>query len=333
MSKKILLTLAAAALLSLGTARSEAAAPARSPAEAASAESILLTVSPQTPVISRISDIVYKQAPSRGYPNVALKMDILRPMSSKKLPAVICVPGGGFLSANKDNSVQLQMYLAEHGYVTASVEYRVAPTSTFPAPLEDVKASIRYLKAHADQFGIDPDRIGIIGGSAGGYLSAFAGVTSGTRTFDTGDNTDFTSDVKAAVDLYGLSDLTRIGDDYSKDIQEKHRSPGATEALWVNGSPVFGGIDGGISANPEGARAANPISYIGKNSAPMLLMHGTADTVVSPSQTDLLFQALREHHIPSERYLVRDAGHGGIYWNQEEVLRIITDFFDRYLKK
>ena len=176
-------------------------------------------------------------------------------------------------------------------------------------------------------------RIGIIGGSAGGYLTAMAATTSGTKTFDKGDNLQVGSDVKAAVDLYGLSDLTRIGDDYNDSVKKAHRSAGATEALWVNGSAVFGGHDGGILANPEGAQKANPITYISQTSAPLLLMHGTNDTVVSPSQTDLLFQALQKHHVPSKRYLVEGAAHGGIYWNQKEVLDIITTFFDSYLKK
>lgn len=294
--------------------------------------SIPLDVQVKTPLINQISNVVYEQVPMRGYPNVAMKMDILQPKSDKKLPAIVYVTGGGFINANKDNGIQLRMHLAQAGYVVSSIEYRVAPTAKFPQPLEDVKSAIRYLKAHADRYGIDPDRVGIVGGSAGGYLTAMAGTTSGTRTFDTGDNLNVTSDVKAAVDLYGLSDLTRIGDDYSAEVQKKHESAGATEALWVNGSPVFGGVDGGIKANPKGAEAANPIHYISKTSAPMLLMHGTADTVVSPSQTDLLFQALRKNHIPSKRYLVKGAAHGGIYWNQEEVLDIITAFFDSYLK-
>ena len=267
----------------------------------------------KTPLINQISNVVYEQVPMRGYPNVAMKMDILQPKSDKKLPAIVYVTGGGFINANKDNGIQLRMHLAEAGYVVLSIEYRVAPTAKFPQPLEDVKSAIRYLKAHADQFGIDPDRVGIVGGSAGGYLTAMAAATSGTKTFDTGDNLTVTSDVKAAVDLYGLSDLTRIGDDYSAEVQKKHESAGATEALWVNGSPVFGGKDGGIKADPAAAEAANPIHYISGTSAPMLLMHGTADTVVSPSQTDLLFQALRKNHIPSKRYLVKGAAHGGIY--------------------
>lgn len=79
-------------------------------------------------------------------------------------------------------------------------------------------------------------------------------------------------------------------------------------------------------------KAADPMTYVGKNSAPMLLMHGTKDFVVSPSQTDLLFQALRKEGIPSDRYLVEGAAHGGVYWDQAEALSIITDFFNKYLK-
>lgn len=296
-------------------------------------ESVLLSVPVRTPVINQISGVVYEQVPMRGYPSVPMKMDILQPKSEMKLPAVVYVTGGGFINANKDNGIQLRMHLAEAGYVVASIQYRVAPTARFPEPLEDVKSAIRYLKAHADQFGVDPERVGIIGGSAGGYLTAMAATTSGTTTFDKGENLQVGSGVKAAVDLFGLSDLTRIGDGYSNAVKEAHRSAGATEALWVNGSSVFGGKDGGILANPDGARKANPITYISKTSAPMLLMHGTKDTVVSPSQTDLLFQALQKNQIPSQRYLVEGAAHGGVYWNQKEVLDIITSFFDSYLKK
>ncbi len=291
-----------------------------------------ISVDVKTPMIQQISDVVYEQVPMRGYPNVAMKMDVLQPKSQEKLPAIVYVTGGGFINANKDNGIQLRIHLAEAGYVVASIQYRVAPTAKFPQPLEDVKSAIRYLKAHADSFGIDPNRVGIIGGSAGGYLTAMAGTTSGTTTFDKGDNLSVTSDVKAAVDLYGLSDLTRIGDDYSDSVKDAHKSAGATEALWVNGSAVFGGKDGGILADTKAAEAANPITYISKTSAPMLLMHGTKDYVVSPSQTDLLFQALQQKGIPSHRYLVEGAAHGGIYWNQEEILTIITKFFDQYLK-
>ena len=101
----------------------------------------------------------------------------------------------------------------------------------------------------------------------------------------------------------------------------------------MNGSPVFGGRDGGILADPQAAEAANPIHYISSDSAPMLLMHGSADTVVSPSQTNHLFQALRQKGIPAERYIVSNAAHGGVYWVQDKVMDVIVDFFNTYLKK
>ena len=301
-------------------------------AEAAHYPSKTLEVAPTKTEVKQISGVVYEQVPSRGYANVPMQLDLLQPQKKTKMPAIVYVTGGGFINANRDNGVQLRNYLAEKGYVVASITYRVAPTAQFPQPLEDVKASIRYLRAHADQWNIDKDRIGIIGGSAGGYLSAFAGTTSGTKTFDKGENLQESSKVNCAVDLYGLSDLSRVGMDYSPEVQQLHKSAGATEALWVNGSPVFGGKDGGILADPKAAEAANPIDYIGKNSAPMLLMHGTADKVVSPGQTDLLYQALKEKGVPAERYEIPGAAHGGVYWVQDKVLQVIGDFFDRYLK-
>lgn len=301
-------------------------------AEAAHYPSKTLEVAPTKTEVKQISGVVYEQVPSRGYANVPMQLDLLQPQKKTKMPAIVYVTGGGFINANRDNGVQLRNYLAEKGYVVVSITYRVAPTAQFPQPLEDVKASIRYLRAHADQWNIDKDRIGIIGGSAGGYLSAFAGTTSGTKTFDKGENLQESSKVNCAVDLYGLSDLSRVGMDYSPEVQQLHKSAGATEALWVNGSPVFGGKDGGVLADPKATEAANPIAYIGKNSAPMLLMHGTADKVVSPGQTDLLYQALKAKGVPAERYEIPGAAHGGVYWVQDKVLQVIGDFFDRYLR-
>ena len=136
----------------------------------------ILDVKADKTEVGLISNIVYEQVPSRGYANVPMQMDILQPKTKEKKPAILFVTGGGFINANKDNGVQLRMHLAENGYVVGSINYRVAPTAKFPEPLEDVKAAIRYLKANADRFGIDPARVGIVGGSAGGYLTAMVGL-------------------------------------------------------------------------------------------------------------------------------------------------------------
>lgn len=283
-------------------------------------------------MITMVSNVVYEQVPMRGYENVAMKMNILRPKQAEPMPCIVYVTGGGFINANKDSYTDLQMDLAKAGYVVASIEYRVAPTAVFPQPLEDVKAAVRFLRAHAKQYNINPNKIGLWGGSAGGYLVAMAGATNGDKQFDVGDYLNESSDVQAVVDFYGLSDLTKVGADYSPAIQKLHRSAGATEALWVNGSPVFGGIDGGIMANPKGAKAANPITYISSQTPPFLLMHGDKDVIVSPSQTELLHKALIAHGLDSTRYIVKGAGHGGVYWVQPDIVNLVIQFFNRTLK-
>ncbi|KGA25129.1 hypothetical protein AO825_09450 [Pectobacterium brasiliense] len=108
-----------------------------------------ITVKQETTSVKLISDVVYSQVSMRGYPNVALKMDILQPEAKTALPVVLFITGGGFINANKDNYLQQRLSIAEAGYVVASMEYRVAPTVLFPAPLEDVKSAIRYLRANA----------------------------------------------------------------------------------------------------------------------------------------------------------------------------------------
>lgn len=285
------------------------------------------------PFVQLVSNVVYAQVSDRGYVNKPLTIHLVIPQDKKPHPVILYINGGGFINANKDGYMQQWLDLAEHGYVVASMTYRVAPTSTFPAPLEDVKSAVRFLRANAERFHIDAKHIGVFGGSAGGYLAAMAGTTNGVKGFDKGENLKYSSDVQAVVDVYGVSDVNKIGADYSEAVQQTHRSAGATEALWVNGSPVFGGKDGGITANPEAAKAANPMTYISSKTAPFLLMHGDADILVSPSQTELLREALAEHNIEATRYLVKGAAHGGPFWVQPEIMDIVIAFYDKHLKQ
>lgn len=285
------------------------------------------------PFVQLVSNVVYAQVPDRGYTNKPFTMHLVIPQDKKPHPVILYINGGGFINANKDGYMQQWLDLSEHGYVVASMTYRVAPTSTFPAPLEDVKSAVRFLRANAEKFHIDAKHIGVFGGSAGGYLAAMAGTTNGVKGFDKGENLSYSSDVQAVVDVYGVSDVTKIGADYSAAVQKAHESAAATEALWVNGSPVFGGKDGGVMANPEGAKAANPLTYISKKTAPFLLMHGDVDVLVSPSQTELLRAELAKHNIEATRYLVKGAAHGGPYWVQPEIMDIVIAFYDKHLKK
>ena len=300
--------------------------------EAKKFESHYMDVELTNNAINLYENIPFAQGYWRGSQLYALHMDILVPAGKEPLPLIVFVTGGGFIMAPKNNWIQQRMRLAEAGYVVASIEYRYAPLSKFPLPLEDCKTAIRWLRAHADMYNIDVNRVGILGNSAGGYLSAFVGLTNGMKEFEKGDFLDYPSDVLCAADIFGISDITNIGMDYDEENQKGHASAGATEALWALGTPTFGGKDGGVLAHPEESAYASPITYVSENSAPMLLMHGTADTLVSPSQTDILYQALRAKGVEAERYVVNNAAHGGPYWVQEPVMKVMVDFFDKYLK-
>ncbi|MGR3807161.1 Acetyl esterase/lipase [Pasteurella testudinis DSM 23072] len=321
--KKQLVKLAGAALLAMPFASMANLNPAPP-------QSTLLEVAVQKPLVNAWQDITYAQPRVMGRP-LNLKMDILQPRSESKLPAVLFVTGGGFLMSPKANYIQQRLAIAEAGYVVASIEYRHIPQGKFPDPLLDVKSAVRYLRAHAEEFGIDKDKIAIMGESAGGYFAALAATTNGDRQFDLGENLDQSSSVQAAIDLYGLSDLTQIGADYSPEVQAMHDGDNASEALMLNGIPPFA-AGGAVKANPELAAQANPITHISNNTPPFLLLHGDADVLVSPSQTKILFEALVEKGVSAQRYVVKNADHAGIYWAQPQVMQVVIDFLNQQFK-
>lgn len=299
---------------------------------AATKESKELSIEIEKPAVRVTADLVYTQITPPFGGTIQLSMDILKPDSPKALPAVLFITGGGFMQAPKESYLQQRLAIAESGYIVASIEYRVIPDATFPGPLEDAKAAVRYLRANANTFGIDPNHIAVMGDSAGGYLAAMVGTTNGVEGFDKGQYLDQSSDVQAVIDLYGLSDLTKIGDGFPQAIQDMHKSPASPEAILVNGVAVFG-PGGSILSNLEKAKAANPITYISDKTPPFLLMHGDNDMLVSPSQTRILHEALIEKGIDSTRYIVKGANHADNYWYQDDVIDIIIDFLDKNLKK
>lgn len=129
----------------------------------------------------------------------------------------------------------MRMALAKAGFVVAAVEYRVIP-DVFPAPVTDAKAAVRYLRANAEQYGIDVNKIGVLGDSAGGWLAQMLGTTNGDTVFDKGDYPEQSSDVQAVATLYGISNLLTIGEGFPENVQKVHESVSSTEALLINGS-------------------------------------------------------------------------------------------------
>lgn len=282
--------------------------------------------------IEYIPNVMYSQPSSYNYPNWPLHMDVMRPYTKEPVPAVICIAGGGFIAANKSEDLQLRMQIAEAGYVVAGIEYRVAPQNIFPAALEDVKAAIRYLRANAKKFNIDPNRIAVMGGSSGGYLTAMAGTTNGLKQFDKGENLDQSSDVTCAIDLFGPSDLTSMVKGLDGQ-EEGQKSASSLMAVWVNGLALNSKYYGSIQSNPERAAAANPITYISsQTTVPFLLMVGNKDKRVSPNQTKIFHEALVNNGIDSTLYILKDTGHGGINFIQPQIVNIMVDFLNKHLK-
>lgn len=282
--------------------------------------------------IDAVTGIVYSQITSAS-DNRTLQMTLLVPCTDKPKPAIIYYPGGGFLSAAHDRYVEMRMALAEAGFVVASVEYRTVP-DMFPALLVDGKSAVRYLRAHARQFGIDPQRIGVIGDSAGGYLAQMVGVTGGDKEYDQGDYLDQSSEVQAAATIYGISNLMNIGEGYSQEIQDIHASKAVTEALLVHGTAFASYPGASILSDTAKAMKASPMGHIRKDLPPFLIMHGTADALVSPVQSRQLYDALKKADNDVSYVEVEDAGHGDMYWFQQPVIdRVVRWFKEKLAEK
>ena len=280
--------------------------------------------------IDAISGVVYSQVFERGRSVRGLKMTLFVPRTKEKKPAVLYFPGGGFTSADHEKFLEMRYALARAGYVVAACEYRAVPNK-FPALLEDAKAAVRWMRAHASEFGVDADRIGLLGDSAGGYVVQMSGATNGEKNWVVGDFKEVSSDVQAVVSIYGISDLTTIGEGIGNE--NVHASAAVTEALLLNG-PAFKDFAGAsVNADPQKAKAASPIGHVDGTEPPFLLMHGSGDKVVSPLQSKKMFEALQNKKVEAEYVLVRGAEHGDLPWYQPGVISRVVNFFDRHLKR
>ncbi|WP_233200470.1 alpha/beta hydrolase fold domain-containing protein [Blastopirellula marina] len=250
-----------------------------------------------------------------------LKLDLYLPEGAKEpLPLVIWVHGGGWAKGSKAGCPARR--LAADGYVVASVDYRLSGEAAFPAQIEDCKAAVRWLRANADKYGINPDRIGVWGSSAGGHLVAMLGTTSDSGKFDVGDHLDVSSRVQAVCDYYGPTDLLRMDEKPAPGARMKHLDPASPESLLLGGP---------ILENKEKAATANPITYISDKTPPFLIVHGDVDPTVSHFQSELLFDALKKASLPVHFHTIEGAGHGKGFGGAD-VTEMVDQFFAKTLK-
>jgi acetyl esterase/lipase len=246
--------------------------------------------------------------------SVELKMDVYYPYANNGLfPVTMYVHGGGWSSGDKAQGAGAMEIpaLRQAGFLVVSVNYRLAPEYKFPVMIEDVKCAVRFLRAHANDYNLDPDRIGVWGGSAGGHLVALLGTTDESAGFDVGEYLEYSSRVQAVVDMFGPTDLTVN-----------------FEGGYERSGRVFGDFDPAL---------ASPVTYVTPDDPPFLLLHGEKDKLVPIEQSEILLAALQQADVPAELVPVKNAGHsfkpdgGEISPTRRELGQMIVNFFEKAL--
>ncbi|HZL34781.1 MAG TPA: alpha/beta hydrolase [Tepidisphaeraceae bacterium] len=262
--------------------------------------------------------IVFEEGIEYANPdNQHLKLNLAEPkeQGAALRPAVVCIHGGGFRAGDRHGYDGMCRTLAEHGYVAVTVEYRLSPKYQFPAAIEDVKTAVRWMRENAAKYHIDPNRIASLGGSAGGHLAQFLGVTGDVHRFDGTQYPRQSSKVQCVINYYGPEDFTKS---YGKSVDAAEVLP-----MWLGG-------------DLEHARAkhilASPINWVTPDAAPTLLLHGTQDKYVNYEQATWMYDRMKSMGLDVELLTLKGAGHGfgGEYARQADKAAI--EFLDKHLK-
>jgi acetyl esterase/lipase len=256
-------------------------------------------------------DIVYGKGADQD-----LLLDLARPKTGKgPFPAIIAIHGGSWRRGNKASFRPFIVMAAKRGYVAITVSYRFAPKYKFPSQVEDVKCAVRWLRANAKKYNINPNKIGAFGASAGGHLALLLGLMDASDGMEGGGgHGGHSSKVQAVVNFFGPTDYQ------GGEINDY-------------GKKVLGDFLGGTrEQKPEVYKAAAPVTYVTKNDAPVQTHHGTADKIVPYDQALRLQKALKKAGVKNELHTVEKGGHG---WGGEKLLDSVNKtfkWFDKHLK-
>ncbi|GIW78402.1 MAG: hypothetical protein KatS3mg105_0209 [Gemmatales bacterium] len=244
-----------------------------------------------------------------------LKLDLYRPKEGRLFPVVVCIHGGGFVGGHRETMRWICVNLATEGYAAATIQYRLAPKYRFPACVKDCKAAVRWLRANAKKYNLDPDRMAAMGTSAGGHLSVFLAATADIKEFEgNGGLADQSSRITCAVNAFGPSDFTRI--------QGKSKSEPVLE-------PFLGGT---LQDRRRDYIQASPLYWITPKTAPVLTLIGTKDEHVPLEQARWLHERLQACGVPNELVILEGAGHGFRGKHQEQAQKAMLAFLGKYLK-
>lgn len=254
---------------------------------------------------------------------ISLTLDIYLPQqAANPFPLVVWIHGGGWQAGSKE-SVN-GTWLLQKGFGIVSINYRLTDKAIHPAQINDCKAAIRWLRANANKYHFDPDRIGVFGSSAGGHLVALVGSSGDVNELEgnVGGNLNYSSRVQAVCDWYGPTNFMTI----CGSIPPKSNHCDAA-------SPEGKLIGGDLRTNPDKCKSVSPITYVSKDDPPFLIMHGTADGTVPFTQSVELDSAYRGIGHDVTFIPQPGAGHGGGSFGADSTKKRITDFFTRVLLK
>ncbi len=245
-----------------------------------------------------------------------MKMSLIFPKirtEEMKRPAILWLCGGGFLTMECNVWLPQLVHLAERGYIIVSPQYRTVNEGMHPCAIQDTKAAIRFLRAHADCYGVDLDHIFIMGESAGATLAILTSVTNGEKEFEVGEYLEYSSDVQGVVDFYGISDVKSI---YAGAKDAPPRT------LMKVTAPFFEGVETETSA----------ITKVTEKTPPTLILHGAEDALVPINQSVRYYETLEKAGVKTDFYIFEGAGHGDVRFYQEEVYEIIDNFLRGLVK-
>ena len=275
---------------------------------------LLLVAAPRDSAALTVErDVVYGTA--QGTP---LLLDLAMPKTGNgPFPVVVFLHGGGWSEGNRQEMNHFIEGVAGLGYVGVTVAYRLVPAARFPAQLEDCKAAVRWLRANAAKYRINPKRIGVVGFSAGGHLASMLGVTGKNDGLEgAGGNPDQSSRVQAVVSFFGLTDFSTR--DWPRDLEN-----GVIE-------PFLGGS---FANHADEYRRASPITYVTSDAPPFLFFHGSEDKLVPVDQSKRLGEKLRNAGVFAEVNVLEGEGHGFTDATNQKTMRRMLDFLDAHLKR
>ena len=273
---------------------------------------------PYPPQYVVTTDITYAQVDSWfGHCRRDLKLDLIYPEDGegKTYPCIVWICGGAWQRMDKAAHLAYLGTLAQEGFVVASVEYRTSNEGTHPMQLCDIKAAIRYLRAYAKRYRINSEKFGVMGESAGGYLTCMAALDQ-DKKLDTGEYLEYSSQVQAACPWYPPTDASHFPYD---DVEKAAMS---SESLLMGFN---------VMTHPQEAYENSPVSKVTPDAPPFLLIHGTKDSTVPFSQSEELYDALEAAGCDVTLLALDGAEHADLMFFQDEVWQQIIAFFKRTL--